>query len=268
MTDPRNLESSRVPTKGFDRDQRQIDPKSTLIVSSSAPNMELNGKGPENNGYSIRSKVNRSQKRDRKGHRGQGMSSLIGRPQNTTHAKPSTDPMERINPDSTTHSSLQRDTRNAVAEMTCFLWFEKYSTLRLVENATHAPRPQRPLVSGAIPTTIFRDWLTYVLRRSGVSRNVALLALMFIYRLRKLNPRLRVEIPHILDDYPYKNTAWAEISGIPVQIINELEQDFLRDVGYKLLASEEEWKAWFVKAEKFLAYYDRASRVDQSRMSS
>ena len=199
MTDPRNLESSRDPTKGFDRDQRQIDPKSTLIVSSSAPNMELNGKGPENNGYSIKSKVNRSQKRDRKGHRGQGMSSLTGSPQNMTHAKPSTDPMERINPGSTTYPSLQWQTCDPLAEvtcLTCFLWFEKYSTLRLVENATHTPRPQSPLVSDAIPTTIFRDWLTYILWRTGVSRNVTLLALMFIYRLRKLNPRLRAEGSH------------------------------------------------------------------------
>ena len=83
--DPRRL----LDPKGFNKDQRQRDPKSTLIDSTSASpspsNVQLNGKAPENNGDPIESKtVNGSQKRDREDCDGRGMSGLIEKVHNVS----------------------------------------------------------------------------------------------------------------------------------------------------------------------------------------
>ena len=82
--DPRRL----LDPKGFNKDQRQRDPKSTLIDSSSAQpgpsNVQLNGKAPENNGDPIKSKVNGSQKRDLEDWDGRGMGSLIEKVHNVS----------------------------------------------------------------------------------------------------------------------------------------------------------------------------------------
>lgn len=80
------------------------------------------------------------------------------------------------------------------AQITCFFWFESYSTLRLVEDASYVPTPSAPLVSEAMPTTGFRKWVTTILSMTQVSQNVILLALMFIYRLKKFNPGVKGKV--------------------------------------------------------------------------
>lgn len=47
------------------------------------------------------------------------------------------------------------------------------------------------LVPEAIPTIGFQKWVTTILSTTQVSQNVILLALMFIYRLKKFNPGVR-----------------------------------------------------------------------------
>lgn len=42
-----------------------------------------------------------------------------------------------------------------------------------------------------MPTMGFRKWVTTILSTTQVSQNVILLALMFIYRLKKFNPGVR-----------------------------------------------------------------------------
>ena len=44
------------------------------------------------------------------------------------------------------------------------------------------------LVPDAIPSIGFRKWVTTIIRTTQVGKNVILLALMFIYRLKKFNP--------------------------------------------------------------------------------
>ena len=80
------------------------------------------------------------------------------------------------------------------AQITCFFWFESYSTLRLVEDASYVPTPSAPLLSEAMPTTGFRKWVTTILSMTQVSQNVILLALMFIYRLKKFNPGVKGKV--------------------------------------------------------------------------
>ena len=54
--------------------------------------------------------------------------------------------------------------------------------------------PPGPLVSEAMPTTGFRKWVTTILSMTQVSQNVILLALMFIYRLKKFNPGVKGKV--------------------------------------------------------------------------
>jgi hypothetical protein len=46
-------------------------------------------------------------------------------------------------------------------------------------------------VRDAIPTTPFRKWVVTILSTTQVTQNVILLALLFIYRLKTLNPTVK-----------------------------------------------------------------------------
>ncbi|KAI4286535.1 MAG: hypothetical protein L6R35_004211 [Caloplaca aegaea] len=122
------------------------------------------------------------------------------------------------------------------------------------------PTPIEPLVSEALPTMGFRKWVVSILSTTQVSQNVILLALMFIYRLKKLNPGVKGKLG-ILDDNTYTNKTWAEVSGISVQEIHIMEVEFLSNMRYTLYASENEWKAWHVKLGKFWKYFEASSKT-------
>ena len=77
------------------------------------------------------------------------------------------------------------------SQITCLFWFESSFTLHRVEESKIVPMPTTPLVSEAIPTMGFRKWVTTILSTTQVTQNVILLALMFIYRLKKLNPTVK-----------------------------------------------------------------------------
>lgn len=51
--------------------------------------------------------------------------------------------------------------------------------------------PRYAMVPEALPTAGFQKWLTAVLSTTQVSQNVVLLALLFIYRLKKFNSAVR-----------------------------------------------------------------------------
>jgi hypothetical protein len=87
------------------------------------------------------------------------------------------------------------DSRGSLAEfaaqITCLFWFESSFTLHRVEESRTTPLPVTPLVGEAVPSTGFRKWVTTILSTTKVTQNVILLALMFIYRLKKLNPTVK-----------------------------------------------------------------------------
>ena len=68
--------------------------------------------------------------------------------------------------------------------MTCLFWFEKTSKLQAIEDRLD---PVPSLVAEAIPTVGFQKWVASILSTTQVSSNVILLALLFIYRLKKFN---------------------------------------------------------------------------------
>ena len=79
------------------------------------------------------------------------------------------------------------------SQITCFFWFESSFTLYAVETSAANPVPTT-LVPEASPTTGFRKWVTTILSMTQVSQNVILLALMFIYRLKTLNPGVKGKV--------------------------------------------------------------------------
>lgn len=68
--------------------------------------------------------------------------------------------------------------------MTCLFWFEKTSKLHDIEDRRHSVPS---LVAEAIPTVGFQKWVASILSTTQVSQNLIILALLFIYRLKKFN---------------------------------------------------------------------------------
>ena len=163
-------------------------------------------------------------------------------------------------------------------KITCLFWFESSELLEQIEDSTLPLHPSRPLVSDAKPTTGFRKWVTTILSTTLVAQNVVLLALLFIYRLKKLNPTVRGKAGSeyrlltvalmlgnkFLDDNTYTNKTWAEVSGINVNEVHIMEVEFLSNMKYCLFTSAEDWAKWQSLLGRFAAFFDRASKPQQS----
>lgn len=138
----------------------------------------------------------------------------------------------------------------------------------------------------------FRKWVVTILSTTQVTPNVILLALLFIYRLKTLNPGVKgragseyrlltvalmlgnkcmfqtsylgsaiTDHALVLDDNTYTNKTWAEVSGISVGEIHVMEVEFLSNMRYSLLASKEQWREWQTKLGKFATYCEQASNM-------
>ncbi|KAF9882716.1 hypothetical protein FE257_005490 [Aspergillus nanangensis] len=160
------------------------------------------------------------------------------------------------------------------AQMTCLFWFEGTVKLNAIEDRLNPPYI---LVPESMPSAGFQKWVTNILSTTQVSQNVVLLALMFIYRLKKTNSRVRGKKGSeyrlmtialmlgnkFLDDNTYTNKTWAEVSGISVQEIHVMEVEFLSNVRYNLFVSSEEWAKWHVKLGLFADFFNNALRAPE-----
>jgi hypothetical protein len=79
------------------------------------------------------------------------------------------------------------------AQLTCLFWLETTETLRKAENWTPSSAVKR-MSPDAIPTPTFQKWAVTVLSMTQVTPNAILLALMFIYRLKTLNPSVKGKV--------------------------------------------------------------------------
>ncbi|KAF2728032.1 hypothetical protein EJ04DRAFT_120213 [Polyplosphaeria fusca] len=164
------------------------------------------------------------------------------------------------------------------AEITCLFWFENSSILKQVLE-TNSPRmPIQPLAPDAIPTPGFRKWVATILTTTQVAQNVILLALLFVYRLKQINPSVKGKPGSeyrlltvalmlgnkFLDDNTYTNKTWAEVSGISVQEVHIMEVEFLSNMRYSLFTSKKKWEEWHITLGKFGTFFDRASKVAAS----
>ncbi|CAK4032095.1 Meiotically up-regulated gene 80 [Lecanosticta acicola] len=160
------------------------------------------------------------------------------------------------------------------AQITCLFWFESSDLLQQVEDATIPLQPLKQLVADAKPTTGFRKWVTTILSTTMVAQNVVVLALLFIYRLKKLNPTVKGKPGSeyrlltvalmlgnkFLDDNTYTNKTWAEVSGINVAEVHIMEVEFLSNMKYCLFTCEQDWARWQSLLGKFAAFFEKASR--------
>ncbi|RYO86376.1 hypothetical protein DL766_001033 [Monosporascus sp. MC13-8B] len=160
------------------------------------------------------------------------------------------------------------------ATMTCFFWFETMDTIQVAERLgdRRSLEPIPPLSSHSEPCSAYLKWVNTILSTTQVTQNVILLALLFVYRLKKSNPKvngnpgseyrlLTVALMlsnKFLDDNTYTNKTWAEVSCIPVKEIHVMEVEFLSNMRYGLLTSKEQWQEWLQKLACYREYYERA----------
>ncbi|KAF2102702.1 hypothetical protein NA57DRAFT_33245 [Rhizodiscina lignyota] len=196
------------------------------------------------------------------------------------------EPKEQANTDSTVAPSLripdtiktpQHGMPQLAAEITCLFWFEDSSTLERIEASPFPALNVSALVPDATPSVGFRKWVATLLSTTQVTQNVILLALLFVYRLKKINPGVKGKPGSefrlltvalmlgnkFLDDNTYTNKTWAEVSGISVQEVHIMEVEFLSNMRYSLFTSEAEWMDWHAKLGKFGTYFHAASRLQE-----
>ena len=72
--------------------------------------------------------------------------------------------------------------------MVCFLWFEPITVIEYAAAHGDSASQMHPPTDDSIPAQDFVEFCTRVIRTTAVSKEVALLGLLFIYRLRLRNP--------------------------------------------------------------------------------
>lgn len=185
------------------------------------------------------------------------------------------------------HLQVPKDVNNSkgslsefAAEIASLFWFESAETLKYAERLPLDEPTDRGLLPDAIPSIGFRKWVTTILSTTQVGKNVILLGLLFIYRLKQFNPDvsgkrgsefrlLTIALMlgnKFLDDNTYTNKTWAEVSGISVTEIHIMEVEFLSNMRYELYVSAEEWINWKGKLGRLGAFYEKAARFS-SRMT-
>ncbi|GAB1321074.1 hypothetical protein MFIFM68171_11284 [Madurella fahalii] len=183
---------------------------------------------------------------------------------------------ERISPNGGSLADL-------LAEVTALLWFQ---TTRIVEKAgkmhTLPPNtPVQPLASNAVASQHFKKWVLTMLTTTQVTQNVAVLALLYIYRLKMANPTVKGRPGSefrlltvalmlgnkFLDDNTYTNKTWADVSYISVTEIHVMEVEFLSNMRYSLLVTEAEWDQWLDRLKGFWRYLELAQRAVSSSPS-
>src|SRR5271163_539404 len=74
--------------------------------------------------------------------------------------------------------------------MVCFLWFEPLAIVDYAASYGEHLTQLQPLAEDSIASPDFVDFCTRVIRTTAVSKEVALLGLLYIHRLRLRNPNV------------------------------------------------------------------------------
>ncbi|KAK1827020.1 cyclin-domain-containing protein [Podospora conica] len=163
-----------------------------------------------------------------------------------------------------------------VADLTALFWFDSIQVLDAADKIRTVPpgAPVWQIAESAKASRRFKEWVQSVLSTTQVTQNVILLALLFIHRLKTINPTVKGRQGSeyrlftvalmlgnkFLDDNTYTNKTWADVSGISVKEIHVMEVEFLSNMRYSLLASKEQWDEWLVKLAKLWEFLDRAQQ--------
>lgn len=162
------------------------------------------------------------------------------------------------------------------AQITSLFWFEKSEVLNAAERGVPLAYQNGRLVLSpeALPSTGFRKWVTTILSTTQVAQNVVILALLFIYRLKKQNPGVQSRPGSefrlltvalmlgnkFLDDNTYTNKTWSEVSGISVSEVYVMELEFLGNMKYNLFTSSAQWSVWQALLGRFAKFIDLATQ--------
>ena len=163
-----------------------------------------------------------------------------------------------------------------VADLTALFWFESIQVLDAADKIRTVPlgAPVWQIAESAKASRRFKEWVHSVLSTTQVTQNVILLALLFIHRLKIVNPTVKGRQGSeyrlftvalmlgnkFLDDNTYTNKTWADVSGISVKEIHVMEVEFLSNMRYSLLASKEQWEEWLMQLAKLWEFLDRAQQ--------
>lgn len=203
-------------------------------------------------------------------------------PEDSSHRKNTANDM--IRPSLRIPSTISKDGGSLpdfAAQITCLFWFETTEILEKAERLSQSASPIRRLRDDAVPSTGFRKWVVMILSTTQVTDKVIILALLFIYRLKKINPTVKGKVGSeyrlltvalmlgnkFLDDNTYTNKTWAEVSGISVTEIHVMEVEFLSNMRYSLLASMKEWAEWHKSLANIKLYLEQAARAPHSHVS-
>ncbi|KAJ4305241.1 hypothetical protein N0V90_000772 [Kalmusia sp. IMI 367209] len=160
-----------------------------------------------------------------------------------------------------------------LSQITCFLWLETWTSIK-DQSRTHSLE--------SYPTVAFRRWTKQVLMTTQLGTSHILLAMLYIYRLKVTNPSvvgkpgseyrvLTIALMlanKFLDDNTYTNRTWAEVTGIPVQEVNVMEVDFLTNMRYSLMVSENVMQWWIKElGELQRSHFEKARKPSIERVS-
>lgn len=173
-----------------------------------------------------------------------------------------------------TVNNSQGSLSELAAQVTCLFWFESSTVLDFAEDPSSAVLSLPTLKKETQPSSGFRKWVTTIISTTQVAQNVILLALLFIYRLKRQNPSVQGKEGSeyrlltvalmlgnkFLDDNTYTNKTWADVSGISVAEVHIMEVEFLSNMKYNLFTSAEQWAEWQTQLGKFARFLERASQ--------
>jgi hypothetical protein len=116
------------------------------------------------------------------------------------------------------------------------------------------------------------DFLKRVLKSTKVNCSTLFLALKLFYLYGKnqtinckdlelMSTKSRVLLIGMMlankftEDHPYSNKAWSTLTGLSIIKINEMENQFLSVLNYKIFISETEFITWVMTLQKFFKFH-------------
>ncbi|BFZ64336.1 hypothetical protein YB2330_005479 [Saitoella coloradoensis] len=169
------------------------------------------------------------------------------------------------------------------AQMSAFIWFSSPQTLKAASTYTPGSPIHIPPTSAALEChASFVRWTQSVLNTTQISRAVVLLALYYLYRLKRSSPLVRgkpeseyrlLTVALILgnkylDDNTYTNKTWSDVAGIPVNEVSVMEIEFISNCRYELFVKADDWREWQCTLKRFQAFREGSLRQLQCQTAA
>ena len=119
----------------------------------------------------------------------------------------------------------------------------------------------------------FELFICNILKKTGLSSIVLLLALKYIHRLRLAYPGVcptsgseyrlfsvaMILANKYLEDRTFTNKTWASLTAMPISEVNIMEREFLTILDFNLGVNEVEFSSWISAIEDFLKEFGTPS---------